>query len=66
MLADYKMMRFDDFVEALLAAGWRPTLDAQHTQIKALWERMFPVLAAVESELFDAKCTLGDNGLLGG
>ena len=39
------MMRFDDFVAALQAAGWRDTCDAQHSGIKLLWERMHPALA---------------------
>ena len=55
-------MRFDDFVKALQEAGWRPTLDAQHTEIKRLWEKMFPVLAQVEAELFEAECRLEDCG----
>lgn len=44
-------MRFDDFVTALYAAGWRPVLDAQHTEIKTLWTKMFPVIAQLEDEL---------------
>ena len=55
-------MRFDDFVKALQEAGWRDTADAQHTEIKKLWERMFPVLALVEEELFSAECRLEDCG----
>lgn len=55
-------MRFDDFVKALRDAGWDATGDAQHTQIKHLWETMFPVLAQVEEELFAAECRLEDCG----
>lgn len=44
-------MRFDDFVTALYAAGWRPVLDAQHTEIKTLWTKMFPVIAQLEDEI---------------
>jgi hypothetical protein len=60
------MMRFNDFVKALIECGWRPALDAQHTEVRALWERMFPVLAAVEKELFDAECKLDDHDLFDG
>jgi len=55
-------MRFNYFVEALIESGWRPTLDAQHTEIKTLWKKMFPVLAQVEEELFEAECKLDDLG----
>jgi hypothetical protein len=44
-------MRFYDFVEALLKAGWRPMLDAQHTEVRKLWKDLFPVIAALEDEL---------------
>lgn len=53
-------MRFDDFVNALIDAGWRPLHDAQYTEIKKLWEKMFPALAQVEKELFEAECKLED------
>ena len=53
-------MRFDDFVRALVESGWRDTNDAQHTNIKKLWEKMYPVLAQVEQELFEAECRLED------
>ena len=54
-------MRFDDFVRALVESGWRDTNDAQHTNIKKLWEQMYPVLALVEQELFEAECRLEDS-----
>ena len=46
-------MRKDDFIEALEAAGWRPVLDAQHTEIEKLWRQLFPVVAGLEDELND-------------
>lgn len=33
-------MTFQEFVEALYKAGWRDPLDAQHTEIKKLWEEL--------------------------
>lgn len=30
-------MKFDEFVQSLLDAGWRDTADAQHENIKAVW-----------------------------
>ena len=33
---------------------------AQHTKIKALWGKMYTVLALVERELFEAECRLED------
>jgi hypothetical protein len=53
-------MRFDDFVKALMAAGWRPSLDAQHSEIRRMWETLWPVLAQVEKELFNAECRIDD------
>lgn len=47
-------MRFQKFVDALYEAGWRAPLDAQHSEIKKLWARMFPTVAELEAELDDA------------
>ena len=44
-------MRFEDFVDALWQAGWRPMADAQHTEVRKLWEELFPVIAELENEL---------------
>ena len=46
-------MRYDLFVEALIKAGWRPVLDAQHTEIRKLWEELFPVIAELEDYIAD-------------
>lgn len=33
-------MTFQEFVDALYKAGWRSPLDAQHTEIKKLWDEL--------------------------
>jgi hypothetical protein len=43
-------MRFKDFVAALQEAGWKPTNDAQHTEIEKLWRKLWPVIAELEDE----------------
>lgn len=48
-------MRFNDFTDALYAAGWEAPNDAQHRQIKELWRNLFPVVAELEDELHDAE-----------
>ena len=47
-------MRYQAFVDALYEAGWRAPCDAQHTEIKKLWARLFPTVAELEAELEDA------------
>lgn len=44
-------MRFNDFVDALFKAGWRDDCDAQHTEVRKLWKRLFPTVAELEDEL---------------
>ena len=53
-------MRFNDFVDALHQCGWRAPGDAQHSNIKKLWEDLWPVLAEVELELFECERRLED------
>ena len=33
-------MTFQEFVEALYKAGWNDPNDAQHTEIKKLWDEL--------------------------
>ena len=47
-------MRRQEFIDALYEAGWRAPLDAQHTEIKKLFARLFPTVAALEDEIDDA------------
>ena len=54
-------MRFNDFVDALLAAGWKSPNDAQHTKIKELWRKMFPVVAKLEDELAECRYVYEEN-----
>ena len=46
-------MRFDDFINEVYLAGWRPIGDAQHAPIRKVWVKLFPVIAALEDELSD-------------
>lgn len=46
-------MKFNDFVDALYAAGWKSPNDAQHTYIEEFWRKLFPVVAELEDELHD-------------
>jgi hypothetical protein len=46
-------MRFTDFVDAVYASGWRDTCDAQHSGLRELWVKLFPVVAELEQELRD-------------
>lgn len=48
-------MRFNEFIDALYAAGWRCPLDAQHTEIRKLYEKLFPTVAVLENLLYDAE-----------
>ena len=43
-------MKFDDFVNALYDAGWGSSSDAQHSRIKELWRKLWPVIADLEEE----------------
>ncbi len=46
-------MRYDDFVAAVKAAGWRDTADAQHDGIRKLWEELFPTVVELGQTLRD-------------
>ena len=48
-------MRFDDFVDEIRAAGWKNLNDAQHTGIRKVWEKLFPVIAEMENEIEELK-----------
>lgn len=41
-------MKFDDFVDAIYNAGWRNPNDAQSTNIRVLWEKIFPAYVEIE------------------
>jgi hypothetical protein len=41
-------MEYEEFIAALQDAGWRDTCDAQHDNIRALWERLFPLHAKLQ------------------
>lgn len=54
-------MNFDDFLDSLYEAGWRNPSDAQYTNIRALWEKLFPVhaeLSRVKDQLGQAEDVL--------
>lgn len=46
-------MEYEAFIDALLWAGWHGVNDAQHTKIKELWAKMFPVIAKLTEEYED-------------
>jgi len=49
-------MKFDDFLKALDDSGWQGVSDAQHTHIKDLHKRLFPVIAELEEDVFQLDC----------
>ena len=51
-------MKFDDFIKALQDAGWKNTGDAQYSEIKKLWRKMFPVIAELEDKVFEQDCII--------
>ena len=48
-------MKFEAFVQSLQESGWKATLDAQHTGVRMLWEKMFPALAQMEEDTADLR-----------
>lgn len=44
-------MRFGDFVYKLETAGWRSPNDAQYTNIRKVWEELFPHSLQFEKDL---------------
>ena len=57
-------MRLDDFIQELYDAGWQNTCDGQHTSIKQLHKKLFPLVHQLERELRDTeeevRCALGE------
>jgi len=54
-------MKFDDFLDALYEAGWCNPNDVRCTNIRAAWEKMFPVhaeLSRVKEKLGQAEDVL--------
>jgi len=47
-------MKRHEFIDAVYNAGWRNVQDAQHADIGKLWEKLFPTVALMESELEEA------------
>ena len=47
-------MKFEDFINALQTAGWEAVHDAQHNEIKALWSKMYPVIAELQNEMVES------------
>ena len=41
----------DEFIDALIEAGWVSSNDAQHEGASELWERLFPTAARMAKEL---------------
>mgnify|MGYP003402592278 CR=1 FL=1 len=41
-------MKYSEFKDALQKAGWKAVLDAQHTGIREVWEKAFPLHAEIE------------------
>ncbi len=54
-------MRLDDFKDALMAAGWYPTGDAQHYGIEDLHKKLFPLVAELEKENFELYCQVSED-----
>lgn len=48
-------MRFGEFVRRVQSAGWRSSNDAQHTNIRKVWEECFPDWVQFEHELKAAR-----------
>ena len=46
-------MRKQQFIDAIYAAGWRPSLDAHHSEIAKVWATCFPTVAELEEEISD-------------
>ncbi len=46
-------MRRQQFIDAVYDAGWRPSLDAQHSEITKVWAKCFPTAASLEDEYND-------------
>jgi hypothetical protein len=60
-------MKFDDFVDSLYEAGWRNPNDAQCTNIRALWKKLFPAYAELDEmrqQLYKAEDVLHTIGNL--
>ena len=53
-------MRFDDFIDALHDHGWRQNSDAQHTNIRKLWSKMFPLVSDLEGNISELKKDIED------
>ncbi len=51
-------MRLEDFKNAVEAAGWEATHDAQHHGIVDLHKKLFPVIAELENENFELYCQI--------
>lgn len=46
-------MKSQEFIDAVYSAGWRPQLDAQHSEIYELWRVLFPTAAILEDDIAD-------------
>ena len=44
-------MKFEDFVDAIIKAGWVGFNDAQHHNLEKLWRKLFPVVAELEEKM---------------
>ena len=44
-------MKFNNFIEKLLDAGWINHYDADFVGIITMWEELFPVVAELEREI---------------
>lgn len=53
-------MNYQKFVDAVYQSGWRPDLDAQHSEIKKLWEAMFPFAAELEEDIAERDARIRD------
>jgi len=47
-------MKKQEFIDALIDAGWQSTNDAQWTEIEKLWRKLFPTVAALNDEMIEA------------
>ena len=51
-------MKLNTFVDALHEAGWEAPHDAQHTEIRKLHAKLFPIIAELEEDLGSASARI--------
>lgn len=51
-------MKLNTFVDALHEAGWHAICDAQHSEIRKLHAKLFPIIAELEEDLGSASARI--------